>query len=333
MSTLNHIIRLQLQGLSARVGCLLLLSVALLSSCYQPVSNTPDAWDLTRQQIDSISFSTTHHYSQGYNFVVKSDTFCLVSDDGDTLVVPRHGHLVVAEIRTEPEDSVDSVWVKLAHDQITQGWIQEKQLLVQVEPDDPISQFINTFSDTHLLVFLSVIVVALMAYWIRRSMRRGFHIVHFRDIPSFYPALLCLLVSLSALCYATIQTHNPEMWRHFYYHPSLNPFAMPFRLEVFLLLVWATVIVAIAAVSEVLRSLPTGEAILYLFGLFGVCALDYIIFSITTLYYVGYLLFIAYALFAVWRYTTHYLYRYRCGKCGARLRQKGICPECGAENE
>jgi len=311
---------------------ILSLLILLLTSCYQPESNTPDAWDLTKQQIDSLSFSTTHHYSQGYNFVVKSDTFRLLSDDGDTLTVPRHGHLVVAEIMTQPEDSIDSVWVKLAHSQATQGWIRERHLLRQVAPDDPISQFIDTFSNVHLLLFLSVIVVALMAYWIRRSLRRGFHIVHFRDIPSFYPSLLCLVVSLSALCYASIQTHSPEMWRHFYYHPSLNPFAMPLPLAIFLSLVWITVVAAIAAVGEVLRFLTAAEATLYLIGLFGVCALDYIVFSITGIYSVGYLLFVVYALFAVARYVAHYRYRYQCGRCGAPMREKGICSECGAEN-
>ena len=52
----------------------LLLFAPMLSSCYNQSSATPDAWDLTKRQIDSISFSTTHHYSQNYNFVVKADS-------------------------------------------------------------------------------------------------------------------------------------------------------------------------------------------------------------------------------------------------------------------
>ena len=44
----------------------------LLASCYNHGQRTPDAWDLTKQQIDSISFSTTHHYSQNFNFVVNA---------------------------------------------------------------------------------------------------------------------------------------------------------------------------------------------------------------------------------------------------------------------
>ena len=44
-----------------------------------------------------------------------------------------------------------------------------------------------------------------------------------------------------------------------------------------------------------------GEAILYLGGLAAICAVDYVVFSITTLYYLGYPLLIAYYVFALRR--------------------------------
>ena len=58
-------------------------------------------------------------------------------------------------------------------------------------------------------------------------------------------------------------------------------------LGVFLALVWSILIVGLACVDEVYHRLPFGEALLYLGGLAGVCALDYIIFSVSTLYYIG----------------------------------------------
>jgi hypothetical protein len=125
--------------------------------------------------------------------------------------------------------------------------------------------------------------------------------VHFNDIQSFYPTALCLLIASSAVLYSSIQLFGPETWRHFYYHPSLNPFALPFWLGVFVSSVWALIIVAIATVDEVTRLLPLGEAILYLVGLAAVCAVLYTVFSITTLYYVGYPLLIAYFYFAIKR--------------------------------
>ena len=302
----------------------LLCVLMLLSSCYNRGPITPDAWDLTEQQLDSISFYTTHHYTQNYNFVVTGDSLVVVAQQPEDMSVPdvvsieiesigeekkkdsitirRHEHVVVADIKTVPSDTIDSVWVKVARDQLTFGWVHENELLSKVSPDDPISQFIDTFSDTHLLVFLAFCVLTGAVYGLRRLKRKGSKIVHFNDIPSFYPTALCLLIASSAVLYSSIQLFGPETWRHFYYHPSLNPFALPFWLGVFVSSVWALIIVGLATVDDVTRSLPLGEAALYLIGLAAVCAVLYVVFSITTLYYIGYPLLIAYYYFAIKRF-------------------------------
>ncbi len=315
---------------------LLVLLVLMCTSCYNHRQRTSDAWDLTKQQIDSISFSTTHHYSQNYNFVVNSSSLPL-SDAlpdmvFDTVYVTRGERIVVAEIAKVPTDTIDSVWVKVARDQITQGWIRECELLKGVSPDDPISEFIDFFSDTHLLIFLGFIVIVGGAYAMRRLMRRKAYIVHFNDIDSWYPTLLCVLVAFSATLYASIQMFGAESWRHFYYHPSLNPFALPFHLSIFITSVWAIVIVAVAAFDDVYHKLTTGEAILYLAGLVAVCAVDYVVFSIFTLYYIGYLLFIIYMCYAFWQYYHVAHFSYICGHCGTPMHHKGRCPNCGMDN-
>jgi hypothetical protein len=150
-------------------------------------------------------------------------------------------------------------------------------------------------------VFLGFCVIVGGAYGVRKLLRKGARIVHFNDIPSFYPTFLCLLIASSAVLYSSIQLFAPETWRHFYYHPSLNPYALPWFLGLFVMSVWAIVIVAIATIDDVRHHLPMGEAILYLGGLAAVCAVDYVIFSITTLYYIGYPLLIAYFVFALYR--------------------------------
>ena len=307
------------------VSCLLLLLA--LTSCYNRGPVTPDAWNLTERQLDSISFYTTHHYTQGYNFVVSADSLPILEQQEEMMPVPdilsaeiqagdetmpmlsmvdslelRHNdHLVVADIRTVPSDSIDSVWVKVARDQLTQGWVREHDLLAAVSPDDPISQFIDFFSNSHLLIFLAFCVVVGGAYGVRHLLRKGAKIVHFNDIPSFYPTLLCLLIASSAVLYSSIQIFAPEMWRHFYYHPSLNPYALPWHLGLFITSVWAILIVAIATVDDVRHHLTLGGTILYLGGLAAVCAVDYVIFSVTTLYYIGYPLLIAYFIFSIHR--------------------------------
>ncbi len=316
--------------------------VALLCSCYNRGQLSPDAWDLTQQQLDSISFYTTHHYTQNYNFLVRADSMPIIpqlpaealSDmPVDTLMVYKGDHLVVADITTVPADTIDYVWVKVARDQETFGWIHEHDMLVAVSPDDPISEFIDFFSDAHLLIFLALVVVVVAVYVNRKLMRRQAKLVHFNDIASFYPTLLCLLVAASATLYSSIQMFDPEKWRHFYYHPTLNPYAVPFTLGLFLVSVWALLIVGVAVLDDVRRQLPFGEAVLYLLGLGATCAVDYVVFSVSTLYYIGYPLFLAYAVFALYRYFRQPRPRYQCGRCGAPLYRKGTCQHCGALNE
>ena len=250
----------------------------------------------------------------------------------DTLYVYKHNHLVVADIRTIPSDSIDSVWIQVARDQHTFGWQRESVLLSKVVPDDPISQFISTFSDIHLLISLVIVVLIFTGYVTRKLMRKNAHLVHFRDIDSFYPTLLAIIVASAATFYASIQNFAPDVWRHFYFHPTLNPCSVPPLLSVFLSSVWAMLIVGIAAIDDTFHKLPAGEAVLYICGLIGVCAVDYIIFSILSLYYIGYLLLVAYVYFALYRYATKNRTLFVCGNCGHALRRKGRCPHCGAWN-
>ena len=293
---------------------LLLGILLMLSSCYHRHNShqQPAAMvEYSDRQLDSISFSTTHHYTNKFNFLVFKDSLELMRQQPeeyisglpvDTFAVKKNHLLVVTDIRMVPQDSIDSVWVQLATENNDFGWIQESKLLPRVVPDDPISEFIMTFSNVHLLIFLVVIVVITMAYLVRKVFHSNGKIVHFNDIDSPYPVTLVLLVSISAAFYGWIQSFEPEVWRHFYFHPSLNPFAVPHLLGVFLALVWAVLIVALACVDEVYHRLTFGEGLLYLGGLAGVCALDYIIFSVLSLYYIGYVLLIAYIYFAIRAY-------------------------------
>ena len=293
---------------------LLLGILLMLSSCYHRHNSHQQhaaMVEYSDRQLDSISFSTTHHYTNKFNFLVFKDSLELMRQQPeeyisglpvDTFAVKKNHLLVVTDIRMVPQDSIDSVWVQLATENNDFGWIQESKLLPRVVPDDPISEFIMTFSNVHLLIFLVVIVVITMAYLVRKVCHSNGKIVHFNDIDSPYPVTLVLLVSISAAFYGWIQSFEPEVWRHFYFHPSLNPFAVPHLLGVFLALVWVVLIVALACVDEVYHRLTFGEGLLYLGGLAGVCALDYIIFSVLSLYYIGYVLLIAYIYFAIRAY-------------------------------
>lgn len=303
-----------------------ILSALLLNACCYP------------QQGDG------HPYGVNYNFEFWGDSLILQSDQPthnqpisavlDSSNVVYHGDpLVVAQIMVIPEDSLDSVWVKVARDQLTMGWTHESDLIANAVPSDPISQFIYLFSQRHFWYFMVFLICLLLFMVIQRVRRRHYHIVHFRDIATCYPTLLTLTLSSSAVLYASIQKFVPETWVHFYYHPTLNPFELPFILALFLSSIWLIIILLVATLEEVSRQLRFSEAIIYLLSLFGVCVLCYMVFSILTLYWVGYLLFFLYIAWALWRYFCYFRPRYICGKCGSKLHDLGRCPRCGAMNE
>ena len=332
-----------LRDISNKASLLLFLLVLLCSSCYhQNTKNINENLLDSVGQNDSSHFKATHHYSSNYNFVVKADSLVLSKQQPeetlshlqeDSLIVYKNDHLVVADIRIMSADSIDSVWVQVARDQQTFGWIHESKLLPNVVPDDPISLFISTFSDIHLLVFLVIIVLISVYYIMRKLLSASLPIVHLRDINSIYPTLLVLLVATSATFYASIQLFAPQVWHHFYFHPTLNPFSVPLPLNLFLLSVWAILLIGLAAIDDVRHLLPLGDAVLYLCGLAAVCAVNYIIFSISTLYYIGYPLLIVYVYWAIKRYVKMPRIKFVCGNCGMPLEKSRRCKHCGALNE
>ena len=95
---------------------LLFMAAMSLTSCYK----------------QEMGFTATHHYNQNYNFVVKTDSMIIFENPDtaiyDSTIVYRGDQLVVAEIKTVASDTIDSVWVKLARDQMSQGWTRECDL-------------------------------------------------------------------------------------------------------------------------------------------------------------------------------------------------------------
>ncbi|MBO7052530.1 MAG: zinc ribbon domain-containing protein [Prevotella sp.] len=325
----------------------IIATIATLTACYQerPAGSEQDAGEPTDSMTattDSMPTDSLRHYGVGYNFVVRHDSLTLIAQqpeehvsqlETDSFAIPHDKHLAVMDIHTVPQDSIDSVWVQLISEDGISGWIHESTLLQGVVPTDPISQFIMFFSDSHLLIALGIVTLLIGVYALRTARRRDVPIVHFRDIPSFYPTLLCIIVACSATFYASLQMFGADQWQHFYYHPSLNPFSLPPIIAIFIASVWAMLVIGIATVEDVRHHLRFEDAVIYLAGLCGVCAVLYIIFSISTLYYIGYLLLIAYIWFAIKKYKPFHTNHYLCGACGKRMYHQGKCPHCGAINE
>lgn len=325
----------------------LLFLLLLLSGCYYSHPNRFDHWAAGNgSAVDSVNFYISHHYWKGYNFravdsfnVLTAPPIVDYSDyrglAADSITIHRDEVVVVAQILHLPSDSTDSVWVKVAHDQLTQGWIHESVLLEKVIPDDPISQFIYHFSDSRTGFFLFCLGMAAGFALLQIFRRKHYRMVHFRDIPSFYPTLLCLCVSCSAALYGSIQRFAPSTWVEYYFHPTLNPFSsgLPVIMACFIASVWCIFIAAGAVADEIRRQPDLGDGVAYLASLGGVCFLLYLVFSLTVPIYIGYFLLPAYWFFAIRQYYIHRPPHLLCGVCGKSVPGKGRCPHCGADNE
>ena len=197
-----------------------------------------------------------------------------------------------------------------------------------------ISQAIYLFSDTHASYFI-IIFALFVAVWLFRAFRRKqLRMVYFNDIDSLYPLLLCLLMAFCATIYESIQVFAPETWQHFYFNPTLSPFKVPLVLSAFLMGIWLFIVVLLAVLDDLFRQLSPAAAVFYLLGLASCCIFCYFFFILTTSIYVGYLFLTAFVWVFLKRLRISLLAsRYRCGRCGQKLREKGVCPHCGAINE
>lgn len=306
----------------------------LLASCHYAHPSLTDE-TMSREQRDSLACLFAHHYTPGMNLELLADSIqlaCLPVKDCYSMLY-RGDRVVVAEVAIHPQDSVDSVWVKLAHTQEAQGWLCESEMKRHFVPTDSISQAIHLFSKTHASYFMAIFALFIAVWLVRTWRRKQMKLVYFNDIDSLYPMLLCLLMAFSATLYESMQVFAPDTWEHFYFNPTLSPLRIPFVLSIFLLSLWFFLIVLLATLDVLFRQLSPAAAVLYLLGLVSCCIFCYLFFILTTRFYVGYLFLAAFAYLYFRRLvTTLHTPRYRCGQCGRKLHEKGLCPHCGAMN-
>lgn len=354
-----------------------ILLVGVLSACGDSAEGTdegaaadsivvPDTTQLrlSPQQVDSLTFRLTHHYSENYNFVLKADSLRLVPRDvdmlRDTCWVYKGDLLVVAQLkRLDGRDSItaegdtivmpDTILVKVAHDQWTMGWVEESELLETVVPDDPLSSVIDWLTGRRAIWMSVLVLLGVIGFFLylkfpshprnteRRvtfSAKRWFVMLLDSQMNSFYPSLLVVLVAVVATLYVGVQTFVPEFWQEYYFHPTMNPLLLPPVMALLVTLVWLTLIVFIAVVIEVYNHFFFSlRAVTYLLEICGLCMVVYLLMSIATRLYVGYFLLLFFVWHVVRIYFRYVRSPYICGHCGQRMRRLGTCPHCGKLNE
>lgn len=322
---------------------LILISATALAACNPAPEYNADDWGLTEKRKDSLNFRTNHHYSVNYNFCITADSLRLQiarpyhnlqrNDAAGFATVFKNNRIAVADILIVPEDPADSVWVKVARDQLTGGWIHEKELLQSVKPDAPLSKFLYTFRRHRLIILILCLVVAILPAVFCRIRRIPCPFVYFSDIPSAYPTLLCLSFALTTLLHAAMLRFRPEQWEEFYYNPTLSPFRLPLAASLFAASLWMVLLLALASAEVIYKELNLRDALCYICSLVGVCAASCLLFSPPALFFAAVPCLMLYAFWALRRYFSHNRCRYVCGNCGARLTRAGRCPHCGAWNE
>lgn len=290
-----------------------------------------------------VSHNEEALYKVNDNFIVQYDSLSLQRDEPlhnqpvDTFSgfanLYKGDRFVVAQIMVIPEDSVDSVWVKLAKDQTAMGWMRQNDFLSAAIPDDSISQFISVLSDIPLWYPAVIIMAVTLLIIARQKGKLHFHLLFVHDIPSFYPSMLVVAIGALSLYYADIHKFSPETWMQYYYHPTLNPFTPETVTGIFVTIIWLTVVLFIATIDEVFSQLQLADTLLYLFTLVGICLASCLLFSNASLYLVNHVLLLALFVFSVWRYRKKSFPHYQCGRCGAKMSKKGRCEHCGAINE
>lgn len=312
-----------------------LLGLMLVCACQYPAPNLK-VKNMSRFTKDSLTYLHKYHYTWNTNFQVSVDSLRLacLPIKKDSVSLHKGDRVVVADFAVHHEDSIDTLWVKLAHSQETQGWLRSRDVVHYFVPTDSISQFIYFFSNTHVLYFVIIIAFFVLAYLFRLIRRKQVSLVFFQDIDSLYPIFLCFLMAFSATLYETMQLFTPDTWQHFYFNPTLSPLHVPFILSLFLLSLWLFIIISIAVLDDLFRQLSASSVFFYLLGLLAACVFCYTFFILATSIYIGYLFLLAFfALFCKRAFSGNRLYHYRCGKCGQKMKTKGVCPRCGAINE
>ncbi len=268
--------------------------------------NDTSLLQLSPQQVDSIMFRLTHHYTNNFNFIVKADSLTLTPREGDiiqdTCTIYDRDIIAVAEIKFMPGDSIDSIWVKVAHDQFTMGWIPEHELLKGTTPDDTISEMLDALSTSRAIWMSALVVLGICAFIFRDGKMKKPQLLKFEEMASPYPLLFIALVAIMASLYASVQNFVPEFWQEYYFHPTLNPFVLPPLMASLVVLMWLVIITFIAVIDEVYHHFYIVPGITYLIELCGVAMLVYLIISWTTLIYVGYALLFLLIVALIWAY-------------------------------
>ncbi|MBF0950688.1 MAG: hypothetical protein HXK22_02675 [Alloprevotella tannerae] len=348
----------------------------LLCSCYYSPPNQVGHWVPSDQQsIDSVTFRISHHYWKGF-IAFATDSFHLMktlppnmqeatgdfgytinpNNEVDTISLHKGDQLIVLDISKTTQTGADSILIKVARDQLTQGWISEQAFLNKIVPNDPISRFIHFFSDTRSLILFPLLGLSLLVFTILlclkynkvkrqaeekdwkyaiRRQKEAFADISFIPSYSLYALFFCFIVAISSALYGGIQHFAPDTWIEFYFHPTINPLSsyLPPIMHLFLGSVWLLLISGIAVMIDLSKTDDGQQIIKHLASLIFSTILIY--FGLTEILplYLGHIMLVLIFGFRLKNYFKRHTKQLICGNCGQVIENLGVCPNCGAIND
>ena len=158
------------------------------------------------------------------------------------------------------------------------------------------------FSDTHLYVF--IVLIVLMAVFIGYSKYKHMLLwfVHFRDASSLYPCAFTITMATASMIYSTLQKFFPEVWVTYYFNPSLNPFTQPVLVSLFLVSLWLSVLFLLSVVFDLVDKIPFFQMVSYTLSLVCLGCIIYLVLTFSVPYYIGYGFYSLYVFFSVSRF-------------------------------
>lgn len=301
-----------------------------------------DTIRFTTQQADSLAFRLTHHYGENSNFEVTADSLILLPRDDDWQQEPcvvRKGDIIVVaafrHVSTYETDtlSADTVWVKVASSQHLMGWVEEQMLLDSVVPDEPISKIIQSTKSMHFVICKLWIILLFILLFAALLWKNHYFRTLMTGVSSFYPILLLINSAAYAVLLKTVEYTTPEFLQEYYFHPTLNPLALPFLMSVLVLLVWVSLILFIAEFIDLYGKTSFFKSLAYIIIHFVLLVVVFEFFLLVSSPVFGWILLIAFTVLLLYVYRRYLGCRYVCGNCGTSLTSLGTCPKCGAVNE
>lgn len=320
-----------------KIGLFFVLCFTLLA-CDREQTQLMSINGLTK--VDTSGFRQRYHFWVNEEFLL-TDSLILrnveqnsqVSQKADSLSLQQGVRVLVLNIEQRLVANNDSLQVLISADYEHWGWVGADEFSQKILSTHWVSRLFWNFSQ-YRGWWLGLIVGCGLLFLLWRKMSQGrWQIVHFNDMKSFYPTLLCLVVSASALLYGSLREFTPNVWRVFFVDPTLNPFTYEhWSLQVFVGSLWLMGILVLAVIDDLRKHPGVINGVTYFLSLIGVCLLLYSWFSWSVRYYVGYVFLPIYYTFALYRHCCYNRSPYRCGHCGAAMQQVGKCAACGTFN-